>query len=871
MILVCNSFLINYDLISNSSVTQEISTNSDSIPNQESYSEVSSKINKISSFVHSYPIKIDNDSHFQTVASSEGWTGNGSLLDPYIIENYNFTPLINITQPLFQISDTTVYFEIRDSIFTNGSDGIRLDNVANGLIINSSFSIAEQRGLFLLDSSFITITNCDFYNNTQNGLHVFQSTNITIDNIEMEFNNNYASYIDSSINITYSNVYASNNGINCFFGYGSTDNIILNNVTSTEVTSNRYGGIHIARIEGTALVKNCNVFNNRGDGIYLAGEDYEPSSFTIKDSQVINNSRNGINIIGSYGSPLVNVELENLIIEDNDFNGIDCVSETSINRTTINNCTITNNDIYGVVMIADYFNLTKSLIKNNFLSGLYYMGSEFSNSIILENSIFENNGERGVLCFGSNITIIQGNTIKNNTLSGIQLEYGRSYEFFNNTFENNINYGLYCIQSANGVVLNNTFINNYNSSFSQACDNNNLTSQYSYNFWSDYEGEDLDFNGLGDVPYYLDGIISTNPENQVKDNFPLYPSIKLIDFPTNGTEIEGNDILVEISSNIPGTLYTYVLNETVLLDSTTETSIDLTDLDPGYYVLTIIANNSGIIVTYIRTFSVGEEVIQVGISLILNNPNGGEILSGIVPIEWTINLTGSWSYLIEYSNDNGSTWYIISELTDTTDTSFDWDTTNYLDNENSLLRITLTTDDIGSMDLCDGLFSLSNGIIQLEEGINEISFTDNINITISVSEAINVTIEQLSDDEVPDLSDYDSYDLIISIELDNPLALNYLWINTSISEFGEQDISKLKFYFFDEDAEEWELIETSGVYFDNEVVWCYVDHITLFGALKRKSEGDSNIFGTILIVTAFLAILGALGSVIFYYAMQQKE
>ncbi|MGA1873957.1 MAG: hypothetical protein ACMUHY_09850, partial [Thermoplasmatota archaeon] len=66
----------------------------------------------ISSLTTTDRIEIDGNDEFATMASSEGWSGSGSLSDPYIIEGY----LVDAEgeRHCIRIDNTDVHFVIRD-------------------------------------------------------------------------------------------------------------------------------------------------------------------------------------------------------------------------------------------------------------------------------------------------------------------------------------------------------------------------------------------------------------------------------------------------------------------------------------------------------------------------------------------------------------------------------------------------------------------------------------------------------------------------------------------------------------------------------------------------------------------------------------
>jgi parallel beta-helix repeat protein len=117
-------------------------------------------------------------------------------------------------------------------------------------------------------------------------------------------------------------------------------------------------------------------------------------------------------------------------------------------------------------------------------------------------------------------------------------------------------------------------------------------------------------------------------------------------------------------------------------------------------------------------------------------PDGEETVASEISITWTAeddltpDLNGT--ILIEYSNDNGNTWYEIATNLDNTGTHL-WDTTEVEDGEEYLIRVNATDEfaNTGS-DVSDEVFTINNLNIQL--AINAPS-----HVTENTSFQVNVT------------------------------------------------------------------------------------------------------------------------------------
>lgn len=137
------------------------------------------------------PIRIDGNSDFASQAAQEGWPGDGSPGNPYIIEGYEID--VSGHGHGIYVGNTTVHFFVRRCYIHNisgippypahetnqagifllrtqngrlygnnihrGFSGITLDYSDNNIIDNNSFSVSYKRGLFLLQSNNNIISN----------------------------------------------------------------------------------------------------------------------------------------------------------------------------------------------------------------------------------------------------------------------------------------------------------------------------------------------------------------------------------------------------------------------------------------------------------------------------------------------------------------------------------------------------------------------------------------------------------------------------------------------------------------------------------------------------------------------------------------
>ncbi len=190
------------------------------------------------------PIRIDGNDEFHEKAAENGWPGDGSEEDPYIIEGYDIDGIFdNFHSSSIFIRNTDVHFEIRKNFLydawhpepSRSSGAVSLRNVTNGVIRNNTIR-RSIRGV-ILSSSY----NNEVINNTlvNNGIGIFVRTSInnTIasNKIDSEGGNHWVgiSLRDSENNIIAENLISNydrieSRGIST--SSGSKNNLIYHNI-----------------------------------------------------------------------------------------------------------------------------------------------------------------------------------------------------------------------------------------------------------------------------------------------------------------------------------------------------------------------------------------------------------------------------------------------------------------------------------------------------------------------------------------------------------------------------------------------------------------------------------------------------------------
>jgi parallel beta-helix repeat protein len=271
----------------------------------------------------------------------------------------------------------------------------------------------------------------------------------------------------------------------------------------------------------------------------LTVDDNGPANFT-NIQEAINNASSGDTIfvhIGTYYEHVVINKTITLVGEDNNFTIIDGYETDNViyiraNNVTVKGFTVRKSGMYlysgilvdhstGTVIINNkiIYNYegisllysSSNVVCDNTISsnydGIYLYYS--SNNVVSGNTIFSSNYD-GIYLYYSSNNVVSGNVILHNDLDGMSLYYSSSNVVCGNTILSNyhgINLGL---SSGNNTIYHNNF-NNTDQAWSESKNFWNYGDEG--NYWSNYTGQDLNKDGIGDTPYDINAVN--------KDNNPL--------------------------------------------------------------------------------------------------------------------------------------------------------------------------------------------------------------------------------------------------------------------------------------------------------------------------------------------------------------
>jgi parallel beta-helix repeat protein len=326
---------------------------------------------------------------------------------------------------------------------------------------NISDSIVVQRSNIIIDGNGYTLQSSAGSGNE--GLSLYNINNVTIKNANIK-GFNYGVYLNSTSHTVLFESNITNNEWGVVLRSSSYNTICGNNITW-----NHWDGIVIYYSSHNIIAGN-NITENEYYGIGVAQSTYN----TLSQNNVKNNSGYGISLLfSSYNSISGNDIINNGYVIDGSNSGVSlsCSSQNTISGNSI----INDKNGMSLSTASNNNTISENIIANNgdgisiYYSSIYYpesvSGSGTYNTIS-ENIIVSNNRSGISLSGGATDNIILHNSIAYNMKQADEPTYTNTWD-----------------DGARG------------------------------NFWSDYNGADLDGDGIGDTPYVIDA------NNQ--DKYPL--------------------------------------------------------------------------------------------------------------------------------------------------------------------------------------------------------------------------------------------------------------------------------------------------------------------------------------------------------------
>jgi len=404
------------------------------------------------------------------------------------------------------MSNNSYNFGVRGDYLPHYLHDIDTSNIVNGkpiyYLVSAQDRVIESTSnagyVAIINSSNITLRELTLSNNWQGVLFAYTSDS-KIENINT-LNNAHGIYLYCSSNNTLSDDTISNNER----GIETRDS--SNDVLSNNDVSDNYYGILLHNSNDHTLSNNTMVDNEYNFGVW-----------GYKLPHYIHNIDISNTVDGKPIFYLVN-EQDKVIDSATNAGYVAAVNSSSV---VVRDLTLTNNE-HGVLFAYTTNSRIENIQASNNRYGIVLKGSSGN---ILHNDNASNNGAIGIHLAGSSNNVLSSSSTDSNGGFGISLN-GSNDNTLSNSITSNNDYGIHLIVSNSNLFYLNDFIDNNQNVFSSGSTNTwNSTSKITYtynestytnylgNYWSDYNGNDTNSDGIGDTPYVI--------PNDNNDSYPL--------------------------------------------------------------------------------------------------------------------------------------------------------------------------------------------------------------------------------------------------------------------------------------------------------------------------------------------------------------
>ncbi|KAA0002823.1 MAG: hypothetical protein FE044_02375 [Thermoplasmata archaeon] len=407
--------------------------------------------------IYDGPIILNKELKLVGDPSIDGHRSTGISIEASNVSIENFT-IYNSSYGIYVHNESFTLHNItisNCSIYHTSENGIKLDYVENGKIVNSTiFNISSlDEGIYFDHASNITIAGNKIHNVSGGGICMVYSNNNIIESNNICFNafHGLTLYHSNNNKIMSNNAYGNDRG-----GIWITSSC-NNSISSNHVYNNRYG-IYVYSVSNNNAIYSNHVHNNSDIGIFIGNSENN----TISLNEIYENNI-GINIFTAQRN-----YAENNTVFNNELWGIamQYASNNSIAYNTVYN-QLSEWNSAGIIAYEHscYNNISSNIVYNNAIDGIE-LWNNASHNTIWNNTVYAS--EYGILLSrNSNHNTIVRNKIYGN-VCGIGL--GHANETWGGTasnnnlsfnlVENNGEYGIYLFMAMNNTIYNSSLYNN---------------------------------------------------------------------------------------------------------------------------------------------------------------------------------------------------------------------------------------------------------------------------------------------------------------------------------------------------------------------------------------------------------------------------
>jgi len=461
------------------------------------------------------PIYICGNADFASKAAAEGWLGDGSEGNPYIISGYEINTTSNNG---ILIKNTDVHFTISGvfAVSTNHAyRGIYLNNATNARIENCictdnlygiyaamcsnleisgcNVSSSSGNGFYILSCDNVTISGCDAYSNGDNGVHLHGCTDVTVTNTDTTYNGlngfysknclrmsvnggSHSNNLWHGMNSIYTNSSiisggdCSDNGRNGLYMYKCNDLSIANLTASRN--KNGWNGIFITgcdRVNCTSITAS----SNAGSGIYA----YQSGNVSVVGGSFLSNAMNGVFIYRCFASAV-----SGATCSDNLQRGVYVLSSSLTTITGcdlssnplglyaqydgvlhIVDCDVSSNGIYGGISLwtCSDISIQGGTVSLNGWCGIY--AYDCTGTATISSVNLTSNLRSGIFTQLTSNVSVTGSLVSSNGQYGIRMETGTTMAISGCTVSSNVLTGIYAVgctyttMSGNAVKSNHAY------------------------------------------------------------------------------------------------------------------------------------------------------------------------------------------------------------------------------------------------------------------------------------------------------------------------------------------------------------------------------------------------------------------------------